>query len=152
MNLCVYADKVHCTECKEVFYRNCKDFCRMHNLSLVKDIIPFDAKKVGEIPSKNVVVSRDLNRIKSLIAKVCINRNTPVKKLTLNQVLSVVLNKEEVEVGKVLYIECKQKPLSELEKVTTVLSGFVDSCSLKGTTIYIYNALAALKNPDWYQL
>lgn len=151
MNLCVYANKVNCNECAVTFYRSCEKFRRMHNLHLVKDLLPFKAKDI-EIPSKRVVMSRDINTIKSVIAKVCIKENVSVKKLTLNQVLNLVLNKDELELGKVVYIECKQKPLGEMDKVISVLSGFVDSCELRGIKVYIYSALPTIKNQDWYQL
>lgn len=152
MDKCAYSDRIGCSECNFIFHKQCTKFSKYYKKSLVKELIPFKAKSV-DIPSAKVVVARDVDCIKSVTAKYAIANNLVVRRFSLNQILEIMLNKDEdVELNGVVYVECKQKPLGDLEKVNNVLLGFVDRCLMRGIRVFVYCSIYNLGSTDWHRL
>lgn len=152
-NKCVYSEKFGCTTCDQIFYRNCPKFNKARALSLVKEILPFSATAVGNLPkSFKVIYSASESLVKSYCAKFAISKDFSVKKLTLSQVMSLVIAHEDFLYPKVVFIECKTKPLGDSEKVLSIFNAFIDQCIFNNTKVFVLSKIPYLKSSDWIRV
>lgn len=151
MNKCNFSEDNRCKECTYVYFKDCPNFRRSHRLSLVKELLPFkgiDYK--GRIRDVNYAAGEAL--VKSCAAKTAISLNTQVKRVTLQQVLYIVVSHEEFIYPKVLFIECTQKPMGEPEKIMAVLTGFIGTCELRRVKVFILSKIAYIRSSEWNKL
>lgn len=151
-NKCIYSERFGCKECNQIFYRNCPKFNKAWALSLVKEILPFTAVNIKDVPKSKVYYSASDSFIKTICAKYSISKGFQVKRLTLSQVMSIIIDREEFTFPKVVYLECKTKPLGDNEKVLSVFNAFVDQCLYNGTKVFILSKIPYLKSADWVKI
>lgn len=132
---CKYQSKLHCQECTFPYHQLCSKFVIANTLFLSKSLLPFTCKQV--FPKTSVTWSKDINTAKSVALHYATKYNTPIKKLTLSQVLSLVISNEPIE-SKVFYIEYSTKAPGDPDKVKSCLLSFIESQSLHNSCISIY--------------
>ena len=136
MQCCKYAKSVGCSECNAVYYNKCKNFVLAHAASLTRNIRPFKLDSKVKVTTP-VVWSRDINKAKSAACKYALKLNSDVVKLTLSQVLSIVISNQELE-GKVFFIDYSTKATGDGEKIKGVLTSFIEDTLLKGACVSLY--------------
>lgn len=135
---CVYKDKIKCSVCEYVYNKQCKKFLVAHAKFMAKELLPFKYNSSLSIKDK-VIQSSSKEKAKSAALKYAISKGLPVKKLTLSQVMSIVLNNDEADYN-IVYIECAQKVFADVEKVKNVVQSFVDMIILHGGRVSIFNS------------
>ena len=136
MQKCKYSERLKCDECTFPFYKECPRFVGAHAMFLSDEIRPFRFVNNLDVPAK-VVTSRDMQKAKSAALKFAIRMNQPVKKVTVNQVLNIVLSGLDFE-GKVIYIEYAKRVSGDADKVDGVVNSFIENATLRGACISIY--------------
>ncbi len=136
MDLCKYSTQNKCTSCNYVSYKQCEKFRRAHVRMLIEEILPFKSTEIRNVTG-HVVWSRDINKIKMSCALSAVAHNSKVRKLTLNQVMSLTLESQEVS-DKIIFIEISQKIQGDQEKVLNVLRSFIDRVVMTGSYVSIY--------------
>lgn len=136
MQCCKYAKELKCDECTAVYYQKCTKFIVAHAAYLSKSLRPFKFNSKVRV-TDSVVWSRDISTAKSAALKFAIKLNSDVKKLTLSQVLSIVISNQEIE-GNVFYIEYISKTSGDQDKIKGVLTSFIDDMTLRGACVSIY--------------
>lgn len=136
MDLCKFAKYTKCTECNTLLHKECKKFTVARAKMLCKDILPFKLNQEVR-PKDNMCWGRDISRVKSACFKYANRCGQSIKKLTINQVLSVVLSGDEVD-GRVFFIDYSTKAQGDAEKIKGVLQSFIDQQLLRGNYIALY--------------
>lgn len=132
---CIYAIKLNCKCCDVAYFKACKKFLKAHYAFLSRNLHKFTYHKINL--KSNVVWSRDENLAKSAALQYAIKCNSEVKVLTLSQVISLTVSNTDVE-GKVYFIEYRTKMSGEVDKLTGVLSSFVDKATFNGACVVIF--------------
>lgn len=136
MKQCLFAQYVKCTECNVFLYKECKKFVVARSKYLCRDIMPFKLSQKLKVPGK-FCWGRDSNKMKSVCLHYANKIGQQVKRVTINQVLSVVLSGDEVD-GRVFYVDYSEKVQGDPEKVKGVLQSFIDQQLLRGNCISVY--------------
>ena len=136
MDLCDYNKLTKCTKCDYPFRLQCKKFRVAHLAFLTRNIRPFKYNDTLSVTSK-VVWSKSIHAAKTAAVKFAMKTSSEIKVLTLSQSMSLKLNNQDVE-GKVIFIDCSNKPAGDLDKVKSVFTSFVDDLSLKGCFVSIF--------------
>lgn len=135
-DLCVYAKKLNCMECNFLYRKQCLKFVVTHAKFLSKELGEFIYNsKVSS--SDKVMWSRDENKAKSCALKKALKKNTPIKRYSLSQVISLALNNEPIE-SRLVYVDCSTKISGDLEKIKGVLLSFIDNLLLIGSDVVVY--------------
>lgn len=135
MKLCEYARYTHCTECNTLLHKECKKFVVARAKMLCKEVLPFTLNQQVK-PKDKFCWGRDVSKVKSACFKYASRIGQPIRKLTINQVLAIVLSNEEFE-GRVLYIDYTTKVQGDADKVKGVIQSFIDQQLLRGSYIGI---------------
>lgn len=133
---CKYAEALKCKGCIFAYHKECKRFVTARAKDLSRDLLPFVLSSKVKI-SSGVTWSRDKNRAKSVALRYAMKLNSPIKKYTFSQVVSLALSNEPVE-AQVIYIEYQTKLSGDTEKLKGVLSSFIENCTLRGAMVSIF--------------
>lgn len=132
---CKYQTQLKCPLCTFPYHNLCTKFVTANTLSLVKSLLPFKYSK--QSPKSSISWSRNADTAKSIALSYCKKFNTSVKKLSLSQVLTIVISNEPIE-SQVFFIDYSTKAPGDPEKVKSCLLSFIESQSLHNACISIY--------------
>lgn len=150
---CTYANKTKCDNCKFVFYQECPNYRKERARFLLKEILPFDHSKLkGRVApeKKKAYCARNKDSIFLNAALLSLQTGYQIKRLTLNQVISITMESLEVE-HKLVIVECSSK-LNEASKQQGVLESFVDKMLMQGKTIFIQIVAPLTPHESWIKL
>lgn len=148
---CAYKEYAQCKECNYVKFKECKNFRVWRAKYLLSDILPMTLNKVEDWSKNICYFSRKESKAKIVAASIALRNQFKVKKFTLNQAITVVVDRIEVE-EKVIYLECR-KSYGDQQKVQQVIESFVDNMLMQGKTVIIYaNAGTIALNETWRKL
>lgn len=133
---CKYQQTLKCSECNVVFYNECKNFRIAHLQYLSQSLRPFKFSSDIQLNSQ-VVWSKSVNLAKSAALLYAQKRDSVIKKLTLSQVLNLVINSLDFE-AQVVYIECNTKITGDVEKVKSCLISFIETLQLQNCSCAVF--------------
>lgn len=150
---CAYVAQTKCKECTHVSYRQCPNYRREHARYLLRDILPFDTTKLkGKVvPGSNkIYYARNKEIVLQYAALLAIKTNCKLKKYSLNQAITIVLEGGEVD-ERIVIVDCPSK-LVEPTKQQSVLESFADKMLLQGKTIFIVSTPSVATLESWNKL
>lgn len=133
---CVYKDKLKCTQCSFIYNKQCKKFLVAHAKVIAQELLPFKYNAALRIRD-SVVQSINSDKAKSAALRFAMHKGVHIKKLTMSQVMSIVLNGDATDYD-IVYIECSQKVFADQEKVKNVIQSFIETIILHGGRVSIY--------------
>lgn len=135
---CKYKSVLSCKECNVVYVKQCKKFLVAHAKDMSRELLPFKYNSAVK-PTAKVVQSVNQDKAKSAALKFAIEKGLRIRKLSMSQVMSIILSGEDNDYT-IVYVECNQKVFADVEKVKSVLQSFVDQVTLHGGRVAIYNS------------
>lgn len=147
---CIFQKYAKCPVCNTVVFRECRKFRLWKAKWILKDLLPIKLTKNFGIPllEGRCYYSSNEDTARQVAARIALKLQKPVKKLKINQLISLVLEQEPFD-SKITYIE--MKPVgAEAVKVQQVVESFIDKSLFKGDIVVVYNGKSALKpSSDW---
>lgn len=143
---CCYQKYAKCEDCGYVTYNDCRTFRLWRVKWILKDILPMTLRKVTPLKKGFCYYGTSEDLIKQYAANTALKIQKPLKKLKLNQLISIVLEQEEFNAS-VVYVECK-KSIPDNVKIQQVVESFVDKLIMRGVTVFIYSYQSVIKPAD----
>jgi hypothetical protein len=143
---CCYQKYAKCKECSYVTYNECKTFRLWRTKWLLKDILPMTLRKVTPLKKGYCYFGTNEDLMKQYAANTALKLQKQLRKLKLNQLISIVLEQEEFNAS-VVYVECK-KSIPDNIKIQQVVESFVDKLVMKGVTVFIFSYQSVIKPAD----
>lgn len=142
MQLCQYAKQAGCTECKYLFYSQCKRFWQIHARFLMRNILREKSDAFTYTPVKNaerhkVLYSRKKDVAKSVAMQFAIEKNAEVIPYTTNTALNLVVNAVEEINAPVSFITVTQA-IGEPDKIINMLENFIDTAVHNGGKVAVF--------------
>ena len=144
---CPYKQIAKCRTCTCDKPQACSIFVVVHAKLLSQELLPFKYNSNVSVESK-VMWSRSESVAKSIALKYALKKGSKIKKLTLNQVMSIILTNLDFDYS-IVYIECPSKVLADSDKVKSVLSTFVDRTLLTGGRVSIWCSQTSCLSLDY---
>jgi hypothetical protein len=150
---CAYKNYVNCKTCGFVVYNQCENYRYWRVKILLKDILPMNLRVVEKtFNARKVYFTRSLDVAKQIAASIAIRTGAPVKKFTLNQVISMTIEGNMPEIPRLVLIECL-KLRGEQDKIQGVVESFVDKALLAGSTVVVYSVVGSItQSVDWIKV
>lgn len=152
MSGCAYQKFAKCTNCKFIVYVNCPNYRKWRAKWLLRALLPITIDKEAKpLAAGKCYFSRSEEVAKQRVAATCLKRQKELVKLNLNQVISSVLDGDEIDAD-VIYVECK-KTTGDNAKIQSVFESFVDKRTVKGCTVMIYAIANTISmSEDWTKI
>lgn len=143
---CCYQKYAKCTKCDYVTYADCREFRFWRTKWLLKDLLPMTLRKVTPLEKGKCYYGTNEDLMRQYAANTALHLKKKIKKVKLNQLISIVLEQTEFNAS-IVYIECK-KVVAENQKVQQVVESFVDKLVYQGTTVFIFSHQSVIKSAD----
>ncbi len=147
---CMFQKYAKCAVCNTVVFRECEKFRIWKAKWILRELLPIKLNKKFGIPLQEgrCYYSSNEDTARQVAAQIALKVQKPVKKLKLNQLISLVLEQEEFD-SKITYIEVKSVG-AEVAKIQQVVESFIDNANYKGNIVVIFNSKSLLKvSSDW---
>ena len=140
---CTYYKIFGCKVCKYINYKQCPNFIKAHNTTLLQSILPIENISEGKtINYRNPIYSRDAGLLLKALAKHAILSNKKVTKYNLNQSITLGLDYPETLTGQLVYLELKGRVTED--KIIQVVMSFIDKLTLNNCQVFILSAIPSL--------
>ena len=154
MNGCQYLEQNKCPACDFVYFSDCALHRSTHRKFLLKDILPVELKSTEELRTfvqHEVVFTRNEQEAKSWAAKTALIKRTRVKKYSLSQCFTLLMDGGDWPDERVIYIEAKNKTMLDAIKAQGMLESFVDRLLMEERYIIILGKITNIQpNTDWF--
>jgi hypothetical protein len=150
---CQYKEVNKCKSCDIVYYNSCALHRSAHRKFLLQDILPVQLKSTDELATfkpVDVFFSRDETLAKTQAAKTALQKKTRIKKLTLSQCFTLLMEGGDWPEARVIYIEAKNKCSVDQQKAQGMLESFIDRLLMEERCIIVCSKITNIQpNSDW---
>lgn len=162
-NLCKYGKEAGCTECNSILYSHCSTYRKYHANYLIAAVKPFNFQwdKSQNLYKKHQVIwcsgtdLQKIGKIKSNAVNWALENNKPLERISTEQILNRVLNKEleitYTDFAGVFLNLSKKSVRNKDAEITQVIESFITSISDMGVQVFACTRYP-LSDDSWFEI